>query len=95
MLQTLYMWSVTCANATSIFHFTTVSMKPVECTTVPTSATTNCRNYSRNVWLEELAEKWLIILKNCSMLGDTYNAQKILAIFIWAYLLRCPHCRES
>ena len=68
-------------------------MKPVECTsaqTVPTSATTNCKNYSRNVWrfwLEELAEKWPIILKDCSMLGDIYNAQNIPALLIWAYTL--------
>ena len=58
-------------------------MKPVECTSVLTSATTNCKNYSRNVWRfwrEELAEKWPIILKSCSMLGDTYNAQKNASI---------------
>ena len=50
---------------------------------VLTSATTNCKNYSRNVWrfwLEELAEKWPIILKYCSMLGDTYNTQKNASI---------------
>ena len=60
-----------------------VSMKAVECTSVLTSVTTSCKNYSRNVWrfwLEELAEKWPIILKNCSMLGDTYNAQKNASI---------------
>ena len=27
-----------------------------------------------------MAEKWPIILKNCSMLGDTYNAQKNASI---------------
>ena len=27
-------------------------------------------------WLEARAERWLIIFKNCSMLGDTYNAKK-------------------
>ena len=49
----------------------------VECTTVSTSAPTNCKNFSKNAWLEELAEKWPIIFKDCSMLGDTYNAQKM------------------
>ena len=34
--------------------------------------------------LERLAEKWPIILKNWSMLRDTYNAQKMPALFIWA-----------
>ena len=29
---------------------------------------------------EELAEKWPILFKNCSMLGDTYNAQKNASI---------------
>jgi len=53
-----------------------------------TSSTTNCKNYSRNVsrfWLEELAEKWPIILKNSSMLGDTIMLKKKMpALFIWA-----------
>ena len=62
--------------------------KPVECTSAQTLPTlvplqTARNNYSRNVWrfwVEGFAEKWPIILKNCSMLGDTYNAQKNASI---------------
>ena len=39
-----------------------------------TSAITNSKNSSRNVGLEELAEKWPKILRNCSVLRDTCNA---------------------
>ncbi len=37
-------------------------------------------------WLEELAEKWPIILKNCSMLGATYNAKKNASIIYLSLL---------
>ncbi len=64
-------------------HHTMGSTDGLTYSAQPTSVTTNCKNYSRNVWrfwLEELAEKWPIILKNCSMLGATYNAQKNASI---------------
>ena len=68
---------------TSTFHLsTTVAMKPVD-----TSAQTVPLQTLAEI-LEELAEKWPIILKNCSMLGDTYNAQKNASIIYLGLLLK-------
>ena len=71
------MHSLSCDNPTSTFH---LSMKPWvhKCTHYKLQD-----QYRRNVWrfwLDELAEMWSILLKNCSMLDDIYNAQKNASI---------------
>ena len=41
-----------------------------------------------------MAEKWPIILKNCSMLGDTYNAQKNASIIYLGLIARLNRVKK-
>ena len=52
--------------------------------------TTNYKNCSMKILARRvgsLAERWTIILKVCSMLGDTYNAKKNVSIIYLGLLV--------